>query len=1349
MSAALWLGLDTHVISASALIIRADVTNSAGSYSPTGRDYGYRVRWGTPEHRNWFIFELPTFPSPLVRAELRLDARQVWPTNVTAKYELHPVTIPFEVLTNYGGDISATFNDLGDGPVLAERTISTADGYWYGQAAIVGIQFNPAGLDELTSKQGGAIALGGRALSASSYNFGYAFDGGYLSIAPLPIQLVLYFSTERPPEVMNVGAEPSLVRHAGQRVTLHGVVSGKEPMQRHWTKNGVPIANATNEILDIRSTMPADAGTYRLIGSNELGTASSEPLLLNVAALTITRQPIAETNLLEGAYLSLSVTVSSTLPVSYQWRKNGTNLLKTLNPLGLGSLRLADAGTYDVVVYNSAGSVTSQSTRLIVEPIPPVFYQTPPQQRALAVGLPLDILFYFSGGTPTDFQWYRGEDMVPGAVSNRLLVTSIGFNDAGDYWLVGVNSAGRATSSVVQVSVVPLLISNLPNATVLLGNSFSYRASVQGAGPTWFQWFFNGAPLSGMTNDTLLFSAINQSDSGSYFVVASNYYGAATSTVSTISVVTQAPRITTQAYTVKSWIGEDISLSVDVTGGPLPALQWFFNDQPLNGQTQAVLQLTNVSQAHTGPYRLRATNLFAVSDSPPITLTVLAEAPFFIRLPRRTNALAGTLMALRSLAIAGPPPLYQWRKNGIDLPGATNNVLQLGPLQLTDTGVYEVVARNALGEVRYPHRLNVTPSTALDRWQWQLPKPQGSRLHQVASEGGRYVAGGNSGLINTSHGGHNWHASTIAVEADFEVVACGNNVFLAAARINDPLTITNLQRLTGTAVYHGLYDLSGIILVSTNGTNWSATFLERDYFEEIAFGSGRFVAVGANTEGFYTSTDGSTWTRIARPSLYSVVFGNGRFLAGATGVIHYSLDGLNWIPTTAPNLRSLSFADNRFFALDWTGVVAESVDGITWLRLGNSWDAPTQPFVGAGGKFIGKTSSSPGHVLYSSDGVTWSPIDTGTRQEIESIISANGEFLGVGEAGTITRSIDGLFWTPNEVANKIDYYGLATGPSLAVAVGDAGSILVSSNGSDWVERPTPTTRNLHAVAYGNGMYVAGGRGGTIITSPDAFNWTARISATDKYIERIAWGDGLWVAVTEQGDITTSSDAIHWTATSTGPPLTDHEGVAFGGGVWMVVGGYFGPNAVSTIFSRTNDSPVWTPMLGNVGKRLRAITYGRGRFVAVGNDGVIVVISNRIVQIWNPADQNLRAVCYANGRFIAVGNDGTLFSSAQPERSWTKHDAHTSLNLHDIIVGPNGSLLAAGNNGMLIQSTDTRPRFLGLRPDGKLEFDPGIASNLRLEYSADLRTWDTHAQNATSPLSVPIEPGSKFWRLKGD
>jgi alpha-tubulin suppressor-like RCC1 family protein len=59
-----------------------------------------------------------------------------------------------------------------------------------------------------------------------------------------------------------------------------------------------------------------------------------------------------------------------------------------------------------------------------------------------------------------------------------------------------------------------------------------------------------------------------------------------------------------------------------------------------------------------------------------------------------------------SVTAEGEPLTYQWRRNGVDLPGGTNAMLRLTGVQASDAGTYNVIVRN-------PHGVRVSVPTSL------------------------------------------------------------------------------------------------------------------------------------------------------------------------------------------------------------------------------------------------------------------------------------------------------------------------------------------------------------------------------------------------------------------------------------------------------------------------------------------------------------------------------------------------------------------------------------------------------------------------------------------------------------
>jgi hypothetical protein len=140
-----------------------------------------------------------------------------------------------------------------------------------------------------------------------------------------------------------------------------------------WIVNGNAITNATNATLTLANVQLTDAGNYVVQVSNPAGTTNSLAATLTVVLPpVITQQPQSQTVL---SYNSASFTVSAsgTPPVSYQWRKNGINLVdggnisgSTTTNLILASVSLSDAGNYDVVVSNPYATTNSAVAVLTV-----------------------------------------------------------------------------------------------------------------------------------------------------------------------------------------------------------------------------------------------------------------------------------------------------------------------------------------------------------------------------------------------------------------------------------------------------------------------------------------------------------------------------------------------------------------------------------------------------------------------------------------------------------------------------------------------------------------------------------------------------------------------------------------------------------------------------------------------------------------------------------------------------------------------------------------------------------------------------------------------------------------------
>lgn len=251
--------------------------------------------------------------------------------------------------------------------------------------------------------------------------------------------------------------------NAGDNYTFVAAVSGAAPLTNSWTKNGNPIAGATNTSLPLLNLTTGDSGTYRFIARNQYGSVTSSPaiLLVNYVAPSIGTQPVGGYRTV-GDTFTLTGSATGSPVLTYQWIKGGSPVSgATNNSLAFASLALADSGTYNLVVNNTGNSVTSSPAVLTVEPIHPIYANLRHDYSLLGVGS--TGLFTNANGI---WAIMNDEDFDPlNATTGGLLTDQTGQGGS------GVEAYG-GTELLTQVGPNPLAIGSFP----MLGDSQFFNA---------------------------------------------------------------------------------------------------------------------------------------------------------------------------------------------------------------------------------------------------------------------------------------------------------------------------------------------------------------------------------------------------------------------------------------------------------------------------------------------------------------------------------------------------------------------------------------------------------------------------------------------------------------------------------------------------------------------------------------------------------------------------------------------------------------------------------------------------------------------------------------------------------
>jgi hypothetical protein len=492
---------------------------------------------------------------------------------------------------------------------------------------------------------------------------------------------------------------------AGGSVTL----TSSSATGNQWYLNGNPIGGATNQ-----TYVATASGNYTVVvTASGCSSAASAPTVVTVNPIppTPTITPGGPTTFCTGG----SVTLTSSSATGNQWYLNG-------NPIGgaTNQTYVATAsGDYVVVVTaNGCPSAPSAATTVTVNPIPPTPTITPGGPTTFCAGGSVTL----TSSSATGNQWYLNGNPIGGATNQTYVATA-----SGNYTvIVTISGCASAASAPTTVTVNP----TPPTPTITPGGPTTFCAggsvTLTSSSATGNQWYLNGNPIGGATNQTYVATA-----SGNYTVVvtASGCSSAASApTTVTVNPIPPTPTVTPGGPTTFC-----SGSSVTLTSSSATGNQWYLNGNPIGGATNqtyiatgsgsytVIVTTSGCSSAASAP------TMVTVNPAPP-TPTITPGGP--------TTFCGGGSVTLTSSSATG----NQWYLNGNPIGGATNQTYVA-----TASGSYTVVvtASGCSSAPSAPTTVTVNPTP---------PMP-------TITPGGptTFCGGGSVTLTSSSATGNQWY----------------------------------------------------------------------------------------------------------------------------------------------------------------------------------------------------------------------------------------------------------------------------------------------------------------------------------------------------------------------------------------------------------------------------------------------------------------------------------------------------------------------------------------------------------------------------------------------------------------
>ncbi|XP_046998769.1 papilin isoform X1 [Schistocerca americana] len=350
----------------------------------------------------------------------------------------------------------------------------------------------------------------------------------------------------------------------------------------------------------------------------------------------------------EGSYATLKCIAQGRPTPRIVWRKGTSTIDGSSGRYRLlldGSLQIiglyrSDAGVYICTADNGIGQPAQKETHLKVtdpHPRPAEIIGEDSTYVVVTLGAPTSLHCYAVGWPRPSVTWWRGERLLPLSSEQyeqrrdySLFVRSVALRQLGPYTCQAYNGQGKATSWTVTVQAIGPVYSNNP----IDRDYFQYLVSAPRRAPE------RNKTASSQTRPSYPYRPVRPPYRPRPATTQTIPVMTMTTTTTTTTpqpveeredenvLVPKQPRVFVVPVQVNVTVdrtvypvGSEISIACDVDGYPIPQVQWFKDDNPLQvGNRIQVseshrLLISRAEGTDSGTYRCAASNPYSASSS--------------------------------------------------------------------------------------------------------------------------------------------------------------------------------------------------------------------------------------------------------------------------------------------------------------------------------------------------------------------------------------------------------------------------------------------------------------------------------------------------------------------------------------------------------------------------------------------------------------------------------------------------------------------------------------------------------------------------------------------------------------
>jgi len=524
---------------------------------------------------------------------------------------------------------------------------------------------------------------------------------------------------------------------AGTGTRTISVTATGTSLTYQWRKNGTnltntaPYSNVDTATMSITNPAISENGASFdvVITDAQSCSVTSNAVALTVNALpVITVQPVAPAAVCPGTGTrTISVTATGT-SLTYQWRKNGTNLSNAAPYSNVATATMSitnppiseNGASFDVVITDGQGcSATSNAVALTLNPLPATPSSvTPNTPQNICNGTNINLNATSTGNT---IYWFTvptgGGNLGTSASAANFSITPPS-NATTTYYAdartpAGCFSSTRTATGSVTASAPPTISVQPVSPAAVCAGSGTRTISITSTATTW-QWRRNGvdltnvAPFSGVTTATLTITNPAVTDAGTYTVMLNGSTCGLVSNNATLTVnASPAPPTAVTPSSPVSVCTSDGKTPLNATVPAGNTINWYTvasggssignSVSGANFQVSAPTATVYYAEALNSNGCVSSTRTATASVTSNV-LPVITTQPAAIP---SANACSGTGTVTINVGATGVTT-YQWRRNGVNLTnvapysGVTTATLTITNPPIGDNGVtFDVILNSA------------------------------------------------------------------------------------------------------------------------------------------------------------------------------------------------------------------------------------------------------------------------------------------------------------------------------------------------------------------------------------------------------------------------------------------------------------------------------------------------------------------------------------------------------------------------------------------------------------------------------------------------------------------------------